>query len=129
MCQVLKVNRSSYYDWLKRLPHLSKSEDDKLSPIIRALFIQSRGTYGTLRMKRALVQQGLAMSRRRISRLMAQQQLACKTKRKFKVTTDSKHQLPIAPHVLQRQFTVAQPIGVQPLPIGRSRRWCGSVIG
>jgi len=71
--------------------------------------MQSRGTYGTRRMKRALAQQGLNLSRRRISRLMKQQQLACKTKRRFKVTTDSKHQLPIAPHVLERQFKVEQP--------------------
>ena len=71
--------------------------------------MQSRGTYGTRRMKRALAQQGLLISRRRIGHVMKQQQLACKTKRKFKVTTDSKHHLPIAPHLLQRQFTVEQP--------------------
>lgn len=109
MCQLLGVSRSAYYDWLNASPCLRKNEDDELIKKIQAIFTQSRDTYGTRRMKRMLSQQNLHISRRRISRLMKQQQLVCKTKRKFKVTTDSKHQLPIAPHLLQRQFTVEQP--------------------
>ena len=66
--------------------------------------------YGTRRLKKALIGLDWHVGRRRIGRLMAAAGLACKTKRKCKATTtNSKHNLPIAPNHLDRQFTVAQP--------------------
>ncbi|WP_419620930.1 IS3 family transposase, partial [Thiolapillus sp.] len=62
------------------------------------LFQEGRGTYGTRRLKRKLKEVGYTVSRRRISRLMKRAGLVCKTKRKFRVTTDSKHKQPIAPN-------------------------------
>jgi transposase InsO family protein len=77
--------------------------------VIKELFKQGRENYGTRCLKKALKQKGWHVSRRRIARLMCQAGLACKTKRKFKATTDSKHNLPIAPNLLDRQFSAAEP--------------------
>lgn len=71
--------------------------------------MENRCIYGTRRIRRAMLNQGLAISRRRVGKLMKRQHLVCKTKRKFKMTTDSNHQLPIAPNVLQRDFTAIAP--------------------
>lgn len=68
-----------------------------------------RGNYGTRRIKRLLAKEGLLVSRRRIGRLMREQGLVCKAKRRYKVTTDSKHGLPVAPNLLNREFKPSQP--------------------
>lgn len=73
------------------------------------IFNNSRNTYGTRRLKKALAKEGLIVSRRRIGRLMKAMGVSCKTKRKFNVTTDSKHQLPVAENLLNRQFSVNKP--------------------
>lgn len=109
MCEFLSVSRSAYYDWLVRTPTALEREDAELIEAIKALFKQGRKNYGTRCLKKALTQKGWHVSRRRIARLMRQAGLACKTKRKFKVTTDSKHNLPVAPNLLDRQFSAVQP--------------------
>lgn len=108
MCELLDVGRTSFYDWLKSEPSKRALENEQLSDKIKEIFEDSRGTYGTRRIRRALKNIGLVVSRRRIGKLMKQQGLSCKTKRKFKVTTDSKHQLPISPNLLERDFTATQ---------------------
>jgi putative transposase len=109
MCEFLNVSRSAYYDWLARTPTALEQEDAELIEVIKELFKQGRENYGTRCLKKALKQKGWYVSRRRIARLMHQAGLACKTKRKFKATTDSKHDLPVAPNLLDRQFSAAQP--------------------
>lgn len=106
MCRFMQVSRSAYYDWRQREPMVNKKEDAELITLIRALFSKSRATYGTRRLKKALLKQGMTISRRRIGRLMREADLACKTKRKFKATTNSKHDLPITENHLNRQFSV-----------------------
>jgi putative transposase len=64
---------------------------------------------GTRRLQKSLLNRDRAVSRRHIGRLMREADLVCKTKRKFKATTISKHDQPIAPNHLDRQFTVNQP--------------------
>ena len=73
------------------------------------IFAENRNIYGARRLKRALAREGLIVSRRRIGRLMKELSLTCKTKKKFRITTDSKHQLPISPNLLNREFNVTQP--------------------
>lgn len=109
MCRFMRVSRSAYYDWLQREPTHNEQEDAKLITIICTLFSKGRATYGTRRIKKALLKQGFAISRRRIGRLMQQAGLVCKTKRKFKATTNSKHNLPVAENHLNRQFKVEKP--------------------
>jgi transposase InsO family protein len=106
MCQALDVSRSGYYDWLTRAPSAHAQKDQVLSERIRVPFEANRRVYGTRRLKACLADEGEHVSRRRIGRLMAQQDLQVKTRRKFKVTTDSHHGQAVAPHVLERHFDV-----------------------
>jgi putative transposase len=109
MCRFLQVSRSAYYDWLHRIPSTHAKDDADLTGILQNEFNKSRATYGTRRLKAALLGRDRAVSRRRIGRLMREAGLACKTQRKFKATTNSQHDLPIAPNHLDRQFKVMQP--------------------
>ena len=111
MCRLLGVGRSSYYDWLKASTELSdKSQQDaQLGGLIREVFLAHYSSYGTRRIQRALQANEIIISRRRVGRLMKAQGLVCKTKRKFKATTDSKHLLPIADNLLNRDFIAKAP--------------------
>jgi transposase InsO family protein len=109
MCRVLRVSRSGYYEFLKRPPSCHSIEDDELKPQIKAAFEKGRKNYGTRRVKRELKKQEIVVSRRRIGRLMREEKLQVQTKQKFKVTTDSNHDKPIAPNLLEREFTVDTP--------------------
>lgn len=117
MCRVLQVVRSGYYAWLSRPESNREKADKKLTAMIETIFRESRGTYGARRIKKKLAAQGLGVSRKRIGRLMELAGLRCKTRRKFRVTTDSNHSLPVAPNLLQRQFDVMQP----------DRYWTGDI--
>jgi len=109
MCQFLTVSRSCFYDGLKRPKTEGEKENEALIDQLIILFKEGRGNYGTRRLKRKLADLGHTISRRRIGRLMKRAGLICKTKRKFKVTTDSKHHQPLSPNVLERQFNVEKP--------------------
>ncbi len=104
----MKVSRSCYYQWLNAPKTKREEENALLIDQLKILFKKGRGSYGTRRLKNRFAEQGVIVSRRRIGRLMAQAGLWCKTKKKFKVTTDSKHNKPIAPNLLERQFSVSQ---------------------
>jgi transposase InsO family protein len=112
MCRVLQVSRSGYYESLRRPPSGHCIEDDNLRPQIKAAFKKGRKNYGTRRIKDELQKQETSVSRRRIARLMHEEDLKVQTKRKFKVTTDSNHDKPIAPNLLEREFTVNTPYTV-----------------
>lgn len=109
MCETLHVSRSFYYEWVSRQPTTYEVEDARLKKIIEIEFTKSRGVYGTRRLKQGLAQHGFTVSRRRIGRLMSELGLVCKTKRKFKATTNSAHESPIAQNVLNREFSVEKP--------------------
>ena len=109
LCSILSVSRSAYYAWTKAALSQRVQDDAALKTIITTTFTEHRAIYGTRRMKAALATQGYPASRRRIGRIMKEAQLYCKTKRRFKATTDSKHDLPIAPNRLARQFDVKRP--------------------
>lgn len=100
----MPVPRSCYYEWLDSPKTEREQENEKLIEILKVLFEKGRGIYGTPRLKNKLTEQGIVVSRRRIGRLMRQAGLWCKTKKKFKATTDSKHNKSIAPNLLGRQF-------------------------
>jgi putative transposase len=109
MCRVMQVSRSGYYEWLNNRGSNRVEQDSKLTAIIKLIFQEGRGNYGSRTIKKKLERKGEFISRRRIIRLMRQANLICNTKRKFKATTDSKHNLPIAPNLLNRKFKVDQP--------------------
>lgn len=105
MCKIFKVDKSSYYHWIKNGCVIQKI-DKKLNELVEIIFIQSRQTYGTRRIKDKLVKQyGVVISRRRIKNILKYLGLSVRMKRRFKVmTTDSNHNLPIAPNILNRDF-------------------------
>lgn len=109
MCSFMKISRSSYYKWLNNPESGRKKEDKGLTEQIKSLFQASRNSYGSRRIRKKLLNEGITISRRRIVRLMQEAELICKNKRKFIATTDSKHNKPVAPNLLARNFTVAQP--------------------
>jgi putative transposase len=86
--------------------HLS---DDALLVHIKAIHAETRGGYGWPRTWKELLARGIRVGKERVQKLMQLHGIRAKGKRRFKVTTDSKHDLPIAPNLLNRQFTVAQP--------------------
>jgi transposase InsO family protein len=109
MCRFLEVSRSSYYDWLRRGESLRKKSDRELSEKIRAIFNSYQGRYGSPRVYDDLRDMGIRCSKKRVERLMREMGLRARHKRKFKVTTNSNHNYPIAPNLLNRQFKVDAP--------------------
>ena len=110
MCKVLKVSRSCYYNWIIKGCKTIKI-DEKLNTLVKEVFFQSRKTYGTRRLKEALIQKyGLIVSRTKISNIMKFLNLKTKMKRRFKVrTTNSNHNLTIAPNIINRDFYSSSP--------------------
>ncbi len=109
MCKVAKVNLSSYYHWVKA-GCIIKKVDEKVNKLIEMIFIQGRNNYGTRRIQAKLLElYGLLISRKRIASIMKDLNLKVKMKRRFKNTTDSNHNLPIAANVLNRDFYASNP--------------------
>ena len=120
LCAVLAVSTSGYYDWLQRQtqpgPHAQK--DTLLVAEIRQIHQASRQTYGSPRVQQQLAQAGHVHGRNRIARLMRQQGLCGRTRRRFRVrTTDSQHDHPIAPNRLPEL----------PPPTAPDRVWLGDI--
>ncbi|MFB9995009.1 IS3 family transposase [Deinococcus oregonensis] len=104
MCQVLEVSISGYSASRGRPESERITKDRVLTAKIRTSFEESRGTYGALRIKADLCEQGEQVSRQRIGRLMRQAALVARGKRKFRTTTKSKSSRPVAANILARDF-------------------------
>lgn len=104
------MSPSGYYDWLRRKPSRRKRDDLELVRQIEKVFVGSRKAYGSPRVLKALKELGYSGGRKRIERLMRQNGIKAKTKKRFRVqTTDSKHGLPIAPDLVKRDFSPPKP--------------------
>jgi transposase InsO family protein len=116
-CEVLDVSTSGYFEHWRRKeasqpgkPGTHKRLNDAALLVhIRAIPAEVKGEYGWPRMWKELLAQGLRVGKERVRRLMQRYDIQAKGKRKFVVTTDSKHNLPIAPNVLNRDFAPARP--------------------
>ena len=109
MCRVLKVSRSGYYAWRGRPASERDAENRRLLDRIRIVYKKSRKTYGSPRVHSQLVLDGEKCSRGRVERLMSANGIRAKGRRKFVATTDSKHDLPVAENLLDREFSVEEP--------------------
>ena len=109
MCDVLAVSRSGYYAWRHKPESKRKQANAKLLESIRTAHHDSGESYGSPRVYQALREQGIPCSESRVARLMREDGLRAKMKRRFKATTNSKHNLPVAPNLLQRNFSPAEP--------------------
>jgi transposase InsO family protein len=112
-CRVLLVSVSGYHQHLARRVYIAQRRhlsDEALLVHISAVYAENRGSYGWPRIWRQLRAQGIRVGKQRVQRLMQKHGIQARDKRKFRVTTtDSRHDLPIAPNVLDRNFTVAAP--------------------
>jgi putative transposase len=109
MCRVLGVSPSGYYAWKKRPTPRRVAQDVRLAEEVAQAHAASRGIYGSPRVHRELRAKGIRTSRKRVERLMRQRGLRGRQKRRFVRTTDSRHDRPVAPNLLQRNFAADQP--------------------
>ena len=108
MCRVLDVSSSGYYAWRKRPSSQQEMANQELLKAIEAAYKKSNGTYGSPRIY-AEVKGEVACSKNRVARLMKKQGLAAKQKRRFKHTTKANAAHPVAPNLLDRDFTATAP--------------------
>jgi putative transposase len=109
------VSRPGYYAWRRRPESQRLREDRRLSVLVRATHAESRRHYGSPRVHAELASKGERVSRKRIARLMRQEGLQGRVRRRYKCTTMSEHDQPIAPNLLDRQFEASGP----------NQRWVG----
>lgn len=110
MCQVLGVSTSGYYNWRKEESTAKDEWDDRLKDLIRVLHAKSFGGYGARRIVKGLKQQGIVVNIKKIRRLMRKIGIKGKgTPKKRIITTDSKHDNPVAKNLVDRKFTVDEP--------------------
>lgn len=109
MCRALAVSSAGYYAWRGRPESRRMAVNRTLLVAIRVIHHESRHTYGSPRIWQTLVQQGQRVGEHRVARLMRQDGLRAKTSAKWRATTQSRHQFPVAANQLNRQFTVATP--------------------
>jgi len=110
MSKVLQVSRSGYYKWLGRGIPKRRREDQVLFEKIEKIFYEARRVYGSDRIHRVLREQGIRVSRKRVERLMSQNRLYSIYNVKKRVrTTNSEHDNPVSPNLLDRNFEVEQP--------------------
>jgi len=109
MAEFLKVSRSAFYRWQRFGESQKAREDANLKVRIRKLFERSRQTYGAVRIAKDLQDEDVKCGRFRTTRLMKELSLIPKAKKKFKATTDSKHNKGFAPNLLGQKFAVAAP--------------------
>jgi len=119
MVAVFGISRSGYYAWVKRCqyPSAKKVAQQHLDSQVKAIFNRSKQRSGARRIRVELQAQGYAHDTKTIGRSMKRQDLVAKAARKFKVTTDSNHRLPVAPNLLGQNFNAEMP----------NQKWAGDI--
>lgn len=118
MCQVLDVSTSGYYAWKQQMPSPRALENQKLVLQIKVIHAENHQVYGSPRIYTELADQGVCCSEKRVARLMRQHGICAKQALRRRVrTTDSNHDLPVAPNILDRQFTATKP----------GQKWVGDI--
>ncbi|MGP9497074.1 IS3 family transposase [Pseudoalteromonas sp. SCSIO 43095] len=119
MAKVLCVSPSGFYAWIKSCEHVCKRKQQQqmLDTQVKAVFVDSKERDGARRIQVELAEQGNKHDVKTINRSMGRQGLVAKAARKFKSTTDSKHNLPVAPNLLEQNFTADKP----------NQKWAGDI--
>jgi putative transposase len=115
LCRILKISRSGYYAWCERPESGHAQQDRQLRVHVRASFDASRKRYGSPRVWEDLREQAIHVSRKRVVRLMQEQGLKARVRKRFRSTTMSDHDQPVAANLLNREFHAAAP----------NQRWVG----
>ncbi|MEK7836440.1 MAG: IS3 family transposase, partial [candidate division NC10 bacterium] len=109
MCRVIGASRSGYYRWKSQPQSQRQKENDKILMEIRESHKNSNRAYGSPRITEDLQAQGTKCSKNRVARLMKVHGIVAKAVKKFKATTDSKHNLPVAENLLKQNFAASKP--------------------
>ena len=104
MCFLFSVSTSGYYSWVIKKDSDRKKKNMIMADKIKQIFYKSRQTYGVQRIKAVLLDENVTCCKHRICRLMRQEKLIAKARKKFKATTNSKHKLPVADNLLSRNL-------------------------
>ncbi len=115
VCKVMQVSPSGFYASRHRPESTHARDDRRLRVLVRASFDESRRRYGSPRVYRDLIEQGIQVSPKRVARLMQEEGLKARARKRFKMTTMSDHDQPIAANLLDRQFEAQSP----------NQRWVG----
>lgn len=105
LCEVLQISRSSYYSWQSRTLSDIGIQRAHLREKIIEIYHENKGRYGAPKIQRRLIQLGYEISLNTVAKILSDNELYAQKKKKFKVTTDSKHSLPVYPNILERNFT------------------------
>jgi putative transposase len=109
-CDVLEVGRAGFYAWRGRPPSNRAKRRAELAEKIRAVHEDNRQVYGSPRIYQVLKTQGVSVCENQVAKIMKQQQIKAKTRRRFVPrTTDSAHQQPVAKNLLERKFVAEEP--------------------
>ena len=109
MCKVLGVSRSGYYGWRKRPQRRRQRENDQVLMEIQESHKRSKEIYGSPRITEDLRAKGIRCGKNRVARLMRSNGIVARSRRKFKATTNSKHNLPVAENLLEQKFHTDRP--------------------
>lgn len=110
LCRVMQVSPSGFYDYLRRIERAgARNEEETLVLQVKAIHERTGGCYGSRRMSRELRARGHDVGRCQARTLMRKAGIAVRRRRRFRVTTDSRHPFPIAPNLLDRQFDLPAP--------------------
>jgi transposase InsO family protein len=109
MCQALRVSRSGYYKWKNRPKSKQTISNEELLKMIKEIYHKHKGRYGSPRIWKELKARGIDCGKNRVARLMRINDIKSKRAKRFKATTNSKHNHPVAPNLLNQDFTVDQP--------------------
>lgn len=112
LCNVMQVSRSGFYSWSCRDKSNREKDRERLVPKVKAIHREVKGSYGARRISEELTAAGEPCGRVKAATLMKLAQVTAKQKKRFKATTDSKHNLPVAPNLLNRNFTTSRPDSV-----------------
>lgn len=109
LCRVMQVSRSEYYNWRQHSNSTRAREQERLIPMVKEIHELSRATYGSRRIANELESNGIPCGKQKAGTLMKLAGVQAKQRKKFKATTNSKHNLPVASNLLKREFTVKNP--------------------
>jgi putative transposase len=115
LCRCMRVTRSGFYAWCRRPESQHARDDRRLKVLVRASFEENKHRYGSPRVHEDLIEQKERVSRKRVVRLMQEEGLKARVRKRYKLTTMSDHDQPVADNLLDRQFEAEAP----------NQRWVG----
>jgi len=117
MTKVLNIAHGGYYDWRKKRVSKRQKFRDSLDGEVQRIYLQHKARYGAPRITAQLHKDGYTVDKKTVANSLKRQKLRAKSARKYKATTNSKHDLPVAPNLLEQDFSASQP----------NQKWVGDI--